>query len=399
MNDTKPDTSPELFTGQIGWDNATITREAERFPEALRVDYIWLKTCVRVDFDRSVRQLTEELIGQGVEIGIDVWQKILRGLWDRYAKGVQREKPLLSPREFTDAVAILRKRIAVKAGLQQRDFVFTTTAERVFNYILKGSLADRPNGLGLIVGDTGTQKTASLVEFAIRYNHGTTLYRDMPENGSRVEMMQLLCDDMSAANNAYKLSAHLLQHAPLFRRYLLDNCQHLVDPDRKANQKALSFIRRLQDSRKGYFFLSFTPDGELEAARLGKYWEQFIGRAGGPKGILRLDDFAPRIDLIQIAAARGLGWAKAHVERLGQMDPGPKEDRYRLGELKPKQRQELEYLTRLSRQPGRIRPYFETLWQARLLAEGAPLTFEHIRDVGGDPDEIKLLPGGEKGLL
>ena len=397
MNDTK-DINPELFQGQIGWDNATITREAEHFPEALRPDYIWLKTCARADYDRSTRRLWEDFLDLGVEIELETWHKILRGYWDRDGKGNKRKEPLLPARDFTAAVALMRQRIANRAKAHRRDFVLTTTAERIWNYILKGSLADRPNGFGIIVGDTGTQKTESQVEFAIRHNHGTTIYRDMPENGSRCEMMQLLCDDMSSQNNTYKLSNHLLKHAPLRRRYLLDNTQHLIDPKRKADQPSMSFLRRMQDARQSYFFLSFTPDGMIEAASLGRYWEQFIGRVGGLNGILRLNDFAPQIDLIQIAAARGLGWAQDHLKRIAQLDPGPKDDRYRIAELPAKERHQLAYLTRLSRQPGRIRPFFETLWEARIMAKDGPLTFDLIRDAGGPPEDITLLPGGEKGL-
>ena len=94
----EPDTrerDPELFIGAITWDDHTAKTEAERMPLIMRDDYVWLKRTVRRVYHRHIQTVADLLAMLGFAHDKATWSKILRGHWNRDAKGNPRE-PLMS---------------------------------------------------------------------------------------------------------------------------------------------------------------------------------------------------------------------------------------------------------------------------------------------------------------
>lgn len=123
---------------------------------------------------------------------------------------------------------------------------------------------------------------------------------------------------------------------------IVDNTQRLHRASREGEQPLFGFLQRLQDETGCAVALSITPTFErtLTSGMERGFFEQFEGRAGGRQNFLRLSDYAPPEDVVQIAQAFGLKSAAKH-EKL---------------------------LVELSRRDGRIRILFEVLQDAKLHA-------------------------------
>ena len=103
------------------------------------------------------------------------------------------------------------------------------------------------------------------------------------------------------------------------------------------------------------------------------YFEQFIGRVGGDKAVLTLEDYPSAEDITAIAKAFGL-------TRLNERNVHLTENEKEITMTT------LDYLTRICREPGRIRVLFEALLSANVRAakRGKEFNIELIMSVRGD---------------
>lgn len=355
MNEPKTN-HDELFIGAIRWDDVVITNEAAHFPEPVRPAFIWLKSYTRDALGRDVDRLDEAFRGAGVFHDKAAWSKVLRGRWQSNGKGYVPKHAVLTVESFIGAVEKLQAVVRAEFAVGQIPFVMTTVAQRIFDYIDLRRSVGRANGIGVIVGPTGGQKTATFREYARQRNHGSTRWFEAPENGAMCEFVTRLASDLSAQTASDKKKAHLLKSLHPGKCLIIDNCQDLFRRDGDDHQPAFSYIRRLQDETGCTFILSFTPSGIRLVQQIAGYWEQFEGRSGGSRKWLRLEDYAPRADVAKIAAAFGLKAGKT----------------------------ELDLLEKIAREPGRIRRLFEDLQDATLMAGGAALTIEHVKEARGE---------------
>ena len=382
-----PAQGDEMFRGQIRWDDVTIQNEAAHFPQELRFDFTWLKTYTRDVCARDIDRMVDAFKKVGVFHDKTTWSKILRGLWQKNAKGHKRPSPI-SPENLMTAVDALRTGVRAEAIRGQVPFVTTTTSKGIFDYIDICRAPGRVNGFGVIVGPTGSQKTATFKEYRLQRNHGSTRWFEAPENGAMMEFVTRLSGDLSAQTASDKKKAHLLKALKPGITIIIDNCQDLFRQEKDDRQPAFSYLRRLQDETGCTFILSFTPTGIHMVQKATAYWEQFEGRSGGSRKWHRLPDFAPEADVLQIAAAFGLVSAVEHLERLpkitGRTDDERETDPLALAKLKPAAKQDLKALVKISQEPGRIRRLFEDLQDAKLRAGSEALTLDHVKEARGE---------------
>ena len=348
----------QLFRGAIRWDDLTINSEATQFPEEVREHYVWLKSYTRDVLARDVDLLVEQLKQVGVYRDKTTWSKILRGLWAKDAKGNARTSPVIAAENLATEVEALRTNTRAEALRGRVPFVMTSTAQSIFDYIdLKRDPA-RVNQFGVIVGPTGSQKTATYKEYQRQRNHGSTRWFEAPENGSVCEFVSRLAHDLAGQTGQDKKRAHLLKSLRPGKCIIIDNVQDLYRPEWADRQPVFSFLRRLQDETGCTIILSITPTFErvLVGKMMSGYFEQFEGRSGGHKRWLRLSEYAPEEDVLAIAKAFELREARKHVKEL----------------------------VAISREAGRIRRLFEDLQDARLIAGKAALEIEHLREARGE---------------
>lgn len=341
----------------IRYDDSTIEHEAAHMPDELRDDYRWLKAFVREECSRDIHRLTERFGKVGVYHDATTWSKILRGQWNRDRNGVPLPSPVIAADRLSAAVAILRADVHAAALRGRVPFIDTTTTQSIMDYIDALCVSDRINKFGVVVGYTGSQKTASFREFERRRNHGRTRWIEAPENGAMGEFITLLgvAFGYSKQSSASKIRANLMDTVRPHHCLIVDNCQDLYrEKDRR--QPAFSYLRRLQDVTGCTVVLSITTEfhGILTSSMAKGYFEQFEGRSGGRHKWLILPEYPPDDDVLAIAKGFGLEDARKHLKEL----------------------------VKISREPGRVRRLFEDLQEARIIANSQKtrLTIDHVRE-------------------
>ena len=346
----------------IQLDDPKIEARAAVLPEEMQEPFRWLSVYLRDECHRDFDVLNKRFESVGVERDKTTWTRILRGHWNRDANGVERPSPVLALGKFLRDVGALRKDAQLKANAGKVPFIMTGTAQSIWNYIDLKRAPDRVNKFGVVIGETGSQKTATFREYVTVNNHGTCVWLEAPAKPRVGEFIADLgeCYGCPRNSNTARRMVKIAESVTDRKTIIVDNVQRLYDPKNEGNQEIFNFLQKLQDKTRCTIILSFTPTFEntFRQGRDKGYFEQFEGRAGGKRSFLRLPTHAPEEDVIQIAEAFGL------------QQPGKHED----------------YLVAISREPGRIRTLFEALQTAKVLANAArvKMTVDHIRAARGE---------------
>jgi len=165
-------------------DDATLEHKARMLPEALRADFIYLGVYFREQCGKNFDLLVDAFKKVGVYHDKTTWTRMLRGQWRRDARGEERSSPVMSEEKFATALEALRTQVRAEAIRGRVPFVQTTTTQDIFQFIDARRDLARVNKWGIIVGPTGSQKTASLKEYQRRNNHSACRWMEAPENGS-----------------------------------------------------------------------------------------------------------------------------------------------------------------------------------------------------------------------
>ena len=167
---------------------------------------------------------------------------------------------------------------------------------------------------------------------------------------------------------------HIYESVNEKRTIILENVQRLYVEKAEANQPVFNFLQKLQDETRCTIILTITPVfAETLTRKLANgYFEQFIGRAGGVGEFLRLPDFAEPEDVELIAKSFGMKglsekttWQEGEIVHKGTV---------------------LDYLVKISREPGLIRILFGALQKAKVAAEAEKesLTVDHVKAARGE---------------
>jgi len=346
----------------IRLDNYALEQHAAHYPEELREPFIWLGAYVREECSKQPGLLTERARKLGIGFDTTTWSRILRGLWNRDNNQNLLEAPIVRLPKLLAAIDALRNDARIKEQGGKIAFVHTTVAKSIWHYIDTKRSPDRVCKFGVLVGETGSQKTASLREYCRLNNHGSCVWVDAPETPS----MGKFKGDLAARYGA-SLELSIPRKEAAIRRavnerrtIIVENVQRLYDARYEGNQVIFSYLLKLQEDTGCTVIISFTPTfaATFSASRAKGFFEQFEGRAGGSATFLRLPEYPPEEDVLMIAEAFRLKEARKHED----------------------------YLVALSREPGRIRILFETLQSARIRSErkSEPLTINHVKSVRED---------------
>lgn len=359
--------NPQDHVPMIRWDDVNIEKETAHLPPELREDYRWFKSWARDTGLRDMDTITNKLRELGIDRNKTTWSKILRGRWNRN-EAAEETTPVVSLDKLREEIEAVRTNQRVEALRGKVPFVSTTVWESIRDAIDARADSARVNKWVVIVGHTGSQKSACLNEFQRQRNHGRTRKIEAPENGTFSELLALIarsCGMSTSSNSAAAMRAKIFQAfgagtpTDRARRILIiDNAQELWDTKPNSKQQSFTFLRRLQDETGCTIVLSITPIFErlLVDGMIQGWFEQIEGRSGGRNSWLRLPEFPPAEDVLMIAKAFGMVDGKANEKKL----------------------------VAISREPGRIRRLFEDLQEAKLLAGKTPLTIAHIREARGE---------------
>jgi hypothetical protein len=343
-------------TNQISFEQPWLETVAQSYPEPMREPFLWLAMYVRDKLMRNLDALVEQARKHEFQTDKTNFSKIFRGKWNRDGEG-NEVAPCVKLKTFIELVRALRDDDRVSELAGRIPFIMTPTAKMVWNFVDAKRALGRVNKFGIIVGETGTQKTEPLKAYEREHSLGCK-WMEAPENGSSKEFVCTLAEKYGTSIHA----AHTVKRSKIFQAVnehqtiIVENVQSFYRPSRQAQgQPVFDLLRRLQDEKKCCVIMTFTPEFEKQLYQgfMEGYFEQFEGRAGGRNNFLRLPPYAPDDDIIMIAEAFGL------------KDP----------------EQHLAELRKISREPGRIRRLFEDLQEAKIIAEekNKPLTIGHVR--------------------
>jgi hypothetical protein len=350
----------------IYWDDPHIEAEAELFPVELQPLYQWLKCFVRDECKRDVDVLVERARLQKVTIDKTNWVRILKGRWRHDADGNELPSPYVSEINLRNAIVSLRDKVRVELLEGGMPFVETSVFHTIRRAIEKRMRKDRVNKWQLIVGPTGTSKTASYKELAMR--NPLIKWLESSHNGSMKQFMVRLAVRCGASRSiSYnqaenKIVEAMMPRAGQTKCIIIDNMQDMVSSDRKLmslgksveKQPAYQFLRSLSEETGCAVIWSITPENESQMFNSESiYMEQFEGRFGGRDGLLRLPNFVPRKDLLLIAETLGFKDAQKHAD----------------------------LLVKISEERGRIRRFFEIMQDAKDAADAdrEPFTVDYLQ--------------------
>jgi len=362
MDDNANTQRPESVGLTIRWDDGSIAREAATLPDEIRDDYTYLKSVARDECGKDVDLLAQRMTGLGVDADKTTWAKIIRGRLVHDTYGHVRPHPVMSLDRFQEAVAALRSNVRAETLQGRIGFIETSITDSIWKLIDTRRAPETVNKWGVIVGPTGSGKSASTLEYQRRNNHGKTIHVEAPESGGMGEFITQIAlrYGISAKRTTVDKRDAIFSIVTSRNTLIIDNAQELWVNDAGPEQPRFSFLRRLQDTSRCTVILLITPTFEktVRDQIMQGYFEQFVGRTGGVKNWLRLPDYPPAVDCVRIAKAVGLQDAHSHRDGLAN----------------------------IAKEPGRIRRLFEDLQQAKRIAmeAKAAFTWTHVLQARGE---------------
>ena len=348
--------------GRIHLDAPTLECKFAHYPKELQEPCLWLGSYLRNECASDLDELTNRAQKIGVSLDKTTWGRILRGRLNRNAADEITSKLLVNQEKLLAAIASIRNNARLQERAGKVPFILTEHALAIWDFVDLRRAPDRVNKFGIVVGHTGTQKTAALKEYCRNNNHGLCVHLDAPAKASLNELISDLAEryDGTRQESVRKQQNVIWKAVNDRKTIVVENAQRLYDARYGANQPVFNFLQKLQDDTGCTIIITITPVFEttLTAGLAAGYFEQFIGRAGGVKKFLRLPKYAPAEDILKICAAFGLQEPDKH----------------------------LDYLIKISREAGLIRILFDALQDAKVDAEaaGEPLTINHVRIARGE---------------
>ncbi len=344
---------------QLHLEDATLEAHAKTYPESMRENFLWLGVYLREKCARNLDVLESLLHKLGYKTTGGTISKIICGRWNKDTEG-NTTPPIIGIANFNQQIEALREyaRRAEMAG--KVPFIETETWEELRDYVDVRRAPDQICKFGMVIGPTGSQKTACAKQYVTRNNHGTCVHLEAPDSGSMAKFITDLaaCYGVSVWSNTAAKRARIRENVNETKCLFVDNIQRLYKESAGWNQPIFNFLQKLQDDTNCTIILMCVPEFEL-TLRTGQeagYFEQFEGRCGGKDEFLVMPKFTPRGDLLRIASAFKLQNAEKHMP----------------------------LLEKLSRERGRIRVLFNVLQKAKRRAEhegSTVLRVAHLRAV------------------
>jgi len=320
------------------------------YPEDIREECLWLGAFLRERCSRNITALAALAAKRGFEIHETTLSRILRG--KLYNDDGQ---PLLKLGKLHQIITALRQEDQLAQLAGKVPFIETPTWEEFRDYVDFKRAPETVCKFGLIIGPTGSQKSACGKHYAALNNHGVVTHLESPEMPTMGRFVTKLAVKygVSEFHNIEKKRERITECVSDRSCVIVDNIQRMYKERQGWAQPVFNFLQQLQDDTNCTIILICVPEFELTLSRgLDKgYFEQFEGRVGGRSEFLVLPEHPPKDDVLAVAEAFKLRDADKHLEEL----------------------------TAIARRRGRIRILFNALQKGGRLANGRPLTMKHVR--------------------
>ena len=297
----------------LAFGAAQTVEKIAHYPADVKPHVIWLAEYIRAELDGSLKVFQSLCRDAGINRAHNTWYKILSGKYftnSTGTAGIIEDIKLF--REF------LNKGVHANGHIP---FIETTTWSMVDDYITALRAPNNICRIGIIVSDTGTQKTACLKEYQIRNNHGATVRFEAP---ATAKLNKLLFKWLKCYSPRTYWKQNIQAENELRKQLndrkcvIIENAQRLYQTTKKANQEIFSFLQEIQEDTGCTLILCWTR-GFTETFLNGSeraFFEQFVGRCGGADQILTLPEKCPVQDLRLIAKTVGVEDVEAALPTL-----------------------------------------------------------------------------------
>ncbi|MFA6962413.1 MAG: AAA family ATPase [Opitutaceae bacterium] len=308
--------------------------------------------------DSNIEIVTEKCRAMSFTYDRQYYYQLLTG---RYFRVDAEQKVQGSWRNLRELWTQVELRLTFARQISKVIFTETTVWETINEYVQRKRVSYTSCKFGAIVGYTGSQKSACFNELIRREEAGTIIRMEAPPIPSLSEFIHKLSDILGSAKSDGRAERRdfIRKHFKVPRRTLIvDNIQRCLCRSVKngSYQPIFEFLLELQEDTGCTIIISWTPDADkFEEALKSAFFEQFIGRIGGEREILRLEEFTNDEDI-----RRFCGTFK--------VEPADIE------ELMPR-------LRTLVQEKGRVRPLIQALQAGHRLANAAnkPYRAIHLR--------------------
>lgn len=357
---TEPHATTLRTQNDMRLDDASVAAKIQNYPPEIIEPVMWLAA-----FTREVcGGRRDVLIDRVAKLGFkklpsdNFFYRVLTG---RYFQEVNGRRAG-SADNLAQIIDKLRAGVILSARAGRTPFVETSTYRDIRDLIDAKRAPEAVCKFGVIIGPTGGQKTESAKHYCHLNNHGACVHLEAPETPSIGQFLT----DLAGCYGHSKWAAAAIKKRNIAasvndrKLIIVDNVQRLYIPGRGGNQPIFNYLQKLQDDTRCAVILMFAADRAdfLTRGLEQGYFEQFEGRAGGRDQFLILDEYTPREDLKEIAAAYKLPTTAATID----------------------------YLETLSRKAGRVRILFDSLQRAKreATARKCAMSVDLIREVRGE---------------
>jgi hypothetical protein len=320
------------------------------YPAGTRESACWLAAFLRERCSRNISALAAIIKKRGWDTHETTLSRILRGkLMD------DSGAPCIKLKTFAQIIEALRQEDQLAQLAGRVPFIETTTWDDIRNYIDFKRAPETVCKFGLIIGPTGSQKSACGKQYVMRNNHGVCVHIESPETPTMGKFITKLgrAYGVSEFHNLEKKRERIIESVNDRSTIIVDNIQRMYKDRRGWDQPIFNYLQQLQDDTNCTIILICVPEFEftLQRGMDRGYFEQFEGRVGGASEFLILPEYPPSEDVLAIAETFKLADAEKHLAELES----------------------------ICRRRGRIRILFNALQKAQRDAGTSRLTIKHVR--------------------
>lgn len=224
-------------------------------------------------------------------------------------------------------------------------FIETSVWQRINAYVQVKRTPLTCCKFGAVRGRTGNQKSECFAELARRESPGVITHVEANASGGLNHFIRKVAYLHGAKRSFTLADCHNLlrdKFALEGRTLIVDNAQRLLVHNRKSfRQPAFDWLMEFQEDTKNTTILSWTPEDDVFNSEFqNAYFEQFVGRIGGMREVLEIEDYPTDEDIALIAASESFGLPADDIPKL------------------------MPRLRKLVRELGRVRALFNALQMA-----------------------------------
>lgn len=284
------------------------------YPAEAHEDVVWLRTYLSRRCNDDVQTLMKHATAKGFNNDYNYFYQVLTG---RYFRTDAAGKVQGSVKNLLKLCEQLKVYDTFANTLAKLRFVETSSFRQINEYVQRKSTAFNACRFGGIIGHTGSGKSAAFKEIVRRERPGLVIHMESPADASLSQFIHKLGFLFGGKHHDGLATKRTRIREKLHEGHILiiDNVQRCYDARKGSHQPIFSYLQEVQDDTNCTVILSWTPVAEFfEEALSNAYFEQFVGRIGGEREILRLSDYTSDEDIELIAASFTL--SEADIEEL-----------------------------------------------------------------------------------